>query len=80
MSVSVSGELPLPVEELLEKLYELAGKHDVEFQGDNHKGYAKGKGFHVHYVIDGNQCTLTVTKKPLLVPWSLVERSLKKLF
>jgi len=55
-------------------------KHDVEFSGDVEKGYAKGKGFHVEYVVLGESCTLTVTKKPMLIPWSLVEHQLEKLF
>ncbi|MCG8535061.1 MAG: hypothetical protein MI808_08185 [Pseudomonadales bacterium] len=80
MSRSVSGELKEDPRKIVEKLYELADKHDVEFTGDHEKGFAKGKGFHVEYVVEGTMCTLTVTKKPMLVPWALVERQLEKLF
>ncbi len=80
MSRSVTGELKEDPKLIIEKLYHLAGKHDVEFEGDDEKGYAKGKGFHVNYVIVGTSCTLTVTKKPLLIPWTLVEHQLEKLF
>ena len=80
MSRSVTGELPIAPEIIVEKLKELAVKHDVEFAGDIEKGFAKGKGFHVEYVVRGTRCTLTVTKKPLLIPWALVEAQLHKLF
>lgn len=80
MSRSVSGELPIPIEEALMKLDMLAGKHDVVFKGDHDKGYAEGKGFHINYVVEGKMCTLTVTKKPFFVPWSVVEKALQKIF
>lgn len=80
MARSVTGELPVAADVILEKLQELSVKHNIEFSGDVEKGYAKGKGFHVEYVVRGTSCTLTVTKKPLLVPWALVEAQLHKLF
>jgi len=80
MSRSVTGDLPIAPEVIIEKLEKLAVKHDVEFSGTVERGYARGKGFHVEYVVVGMRCTLTVTKKPLLVPWALVEAQLHKLF
>ncbi|MCG8313593.1 MAG: DUF2610 domain-containing protein [Pseudomonadales bacterium] len=80
MSRSVTGELPIPVEEALEKLNKLAEKYNVEFTGDHSSGFAKGHGFHISYQIEGKNCTLTVSKKPLLVPWSMIEKQLAKLF
>jgi len=80
MSRSVTGQLKENPQLIIERLHRLAAKHDVEFKGDSEQGYAKGKGFHVEYSIVGASCTLTVTKKPLLIPWSLVESQLEKLF
>ena len=80
MSRSVTGPLPESAESVIQKLEKLAVRHDVEFKGDIRAGYARGKGFHVDYVIFGESCTLTVTKKPLLVPWSVVEKALARLF
>ena len=80
MSRSVTGELPISPSIILEKLHELSIKHNVEFSGNEATGYARGKGFHVEYLVEGTRCTLTVTKKPLLVPWALVEAQLHKLF
>lgn len=80
MSRSVTGPMPESADVVIAKLRKLAVKHNVEFVGDTLQGYVNGKGFHLKYVINGMQCTLTVTKKPLLVPWSLVESQLHKLF
>lgn len=80
MSRSVTGELPIPVEEALEKLQELATKYSVEFKGDKKTGYAKGRGFHISYEMEGKNCTLTVSKKPLFIPWGVIEKQLEKLF
>lgn len=80
MSRSVTGQLKEDPQEIVQKLYKLAKKHDIEFEGDTCTGFAKGKGFHVEYTVEGTECTLTVTKKPMLIPWSLVEAQLEKLF
>lgn len=80
MTRSVTGPLPESAEIIVFKLEKLAIRYDVEFRGDIQRGYARGKGFHVDYVIIGELCTLTVTKKPLLVPWSMVEKALSRVF
>lgn len=80
MARSVTGELPIPVEEALEKLNHMAARYSVEFKGDHHKGYAKGRGFHITYEMQGKQCTLTVSKKPIFIPWSVIEKQLAKMF
>ncbi|MCP5020079.1 MAG: hypothetical protein GY938_33050 [Ketobacter sp.] len=80
MTRSVTGRLKEDPSVIVERLHRMAKKHDVEFSGDVEKGYARGKGFHVEYVVLGESCTLTVTKKPMLIPWSLVEHQLEKLF
>ena len=80
MSRSVTGKLPIPIEEALEKLETLAKKYSVEFHGDKHKGFAKGRGFHITYEMDGSDCTLTVLKKPIFIPWAVIEKQLGKVF
>ncbi len=80
MTRTVTGTLPESAESVIRKLEKAALRYDVEFKGDVSKGYARGKGFHVDYIIVGERCTLTVTKKPMLVPWSVVERALAKIF
>ncbi len=79
MSVYVTVELKEDTKEFLDKLCKWATDNSIEFQGDTEKGYAKGWGFHAEYIVDGDQYTLTVKKKPLLVTWSMVEDGLKKI-
>lgn len=80
MTRSVTGPLPESAETVVIKLEKLATRYEVEFRGDVNRGYARGKGFHVDYVIVGERCTLTVTRKPMLVPWSVVEKALARIF
>lgn len=80
MSRSVTGELPIPIEEALEKLHSLAKRYSVEFHGDKNTGFAKGRGFHVTYEMEGNNCTLTVLKKPIFIPWNVIEKQLARIF
>ena len=58
MTRSVTGPLPEPAESVVYKLEKLALRYEVEFKGDVSAGYARGKGFHVDYVIMGELCTL----------------------
>ena len=80
MSRSVTGTLPETVEVLIEKLEKAAEKHSIHFEGNTTQGHAKGKGFVIKYHVNGDKCTLTVTKKPFLVPWGVVEGTLEKIF
>lgn len=80
MSKSVSGELKEDPAKAVERVRQLADEHNIEFSGDECRGAAHGKGFHIEYLIEGQHCTLTVKKKPMLVPWAVVEKSLAKVF
>ena len=78
MSRTVSGDLKEDPAEIVARLEKLAAKHDIEFNGDTEAGYAKGKGFLVEYQVQGRFCTLTCKKKPMLLPWSVVENAMNK--
>ena len=80
MSRTVTGMLPESADVLVKKLEKAAKKNGIHFEGDEGFGHAKGKGFHVKYHVEGDHCTIVVTKKPLLVPWSIVESALAKIF
>ncbi len=80
MSRSVVGELQEDPAVVVERLRKLATKNKIKFDGDVTQGCAEGKGFKAIYKVEGNRCTLTVTKKPMLVPWSVVENAIGKLF
>ena len=79
MSRSITAALPDTVEVLLEKIHRAAHKHNILFEGDAHRGSARGKGFHIDYKVINEYCTLTVQKKPFFVPWAAVESALHKM-
>lgn len=79
MSRSVTGVFKEDPQVLLDKLTNWATKNDIDFQGDLEKGYVNSKGFYVEYLVDGLNYTLTVSKKPGIVPWAFVEATLNKI-
>ena len=80
MSRSVVGQLKEDPEVVVQKLRRLAKKNNIKFEGDECTGKAEGKGFVANYRVEGRECTLTVTKKPMLVPWGVVEKAIAKVF
>jgi len=52
----------------------------ANFEGDTNKGQFGGSGVKGEYVISGDSIEVTIHKKPLIAPWSMVENSLKDFF
>lgn len=50
-----------------------AKQNGVDFIGDHLSGHFKGKGIEGCYEISENVLAVTVLKKPLILPWSLIE-------
>jgi len=65
---------------LLERAQQAAVKNGVQFNGDKEKGSFAGRGVEGSYVVSGNTVSVTVDKKPMIAPWSLVETQLKQFF
>jgi len=80
MTRSVTGALPLPAPELLEKARDAAARNQVALEGDELAGKFSGHGFEGRYLVRGAEITLTVTRKPFIMPWFLVEQALQRLF
>jgi len=80
MSRSTTAKLPYSPDEMLEKARKTAKKAGILFEGDEKTGIFEGKGFGGHYRIVDDQVTLTVTKKPIVMPWKVVESALEKIF
>ncbi len=69
--------------ELLNALKEeLAKQGGIRFNGDKSSGTISGKGFAGEYSLtqgsDGTRLTLTITKKPFIVPWGMIESAIEK--
>lgn len=54
-----------------------AEKHSINFTGDYPAGQFKVMGVEGHYEISESVLTLTIKKKPALIPWTLIESKVK---
>ncbi len=57
-----------------------AKKNNVLFTGDEREGQFSGMGVEGKYGIQGDDLTITIEKKPLLITWSLLESKLRDFF
>jgi len=73
-------KLPSHFETIFNKARLKAEENKVSFLGDMDSGKFSGKGFEGDYHVVNGLITFTITKKPFIVPWSLIENSLKKYF
>jgi hypothetical protein len=66
-------------DELITKVKEAAQKYGVHFLGDTGQGIIKGFGFKADYLFQENILTITVFRKPALLPWTTVEEKVRAL-
>jgi len=57
-----------------------ARQSDVALVGDETAGTFEGRGVEGAYRVDGDAVVVTVTKKPFIAPWGMVERTLRDFF
>jgi len=65
---------------LVTKAQQAAGIYNATLTGDANSGTFVGNGVEGDYEIKGQILTVTITRKPAFVPWSLVESIVKGLF
>jgi hypothetical protein len=77
-----SFEIPInsAPEELLAKVKKAAAEHGAEFTGDTQSGRFSGSGVEGEYRIEEGKAIVTVTNKPFIAPWSMVESTLRQFF
>ena len=80
MSKSFSMPLKDDPAALVERARKLAEDTGAEFGGDATSGHFAAKGVEGEYVVEGDSITVTVTRKPMVAPWSLVESKVKEFF
>lgn len=66
-------------EKLVTKAKEAAEKYGLQFLGDTDQGIIKGFGIEADYTLRDDLLTVTVFRKPVLLPWTTVEQKLKTL-
>lgn len=67
------------VDELISKASKLAKQNGIDFSGDTTKGTVCGLGVEGCYEIVGKTIKITINKKPLLAPWSMLQHKLANL-
>jgi len=82
MSRSKTYEITLTQEPVavIERAREKATSSGVDFQGDENEGNFAGKGLLGTYRIAGPLLTITISKKPMILPWAMIESSIKSFF
>ncbi len=75
-------EIPLheDVSQLLERAQETAKKYGAQLSGTGERGQFSGKGIQGTYEIDGGLLAVTISKKPLILPWGVIEKTVLKFF
>lgn len=68
------------VHKVIDRFKATAQKNNFQFSGDDRLGQFSGKGIEGRYEINGNQLTITIEKKPLLIAWSLIESTVRDFF
>ncbi len=64
---------------LLAKVREAGRAKRLAFSGDDQSGRFSGPA-EGSYAVDGAAVKITVDKKPMIVPWGMIEAALKDLF
>jgi len=80
MAKTFQFPLSTDVDTVITKAKQHAKDIKANFEGGTHKGTFGGSGVKGEYVISGDNIEVTIHKKPLIAPWSMVENSLKDFF
>lgn len=65
---------------VIEKARKAATGNGVAFEGDERKGRFAGHGIEGSYAIEGGLVTIAISRKPIVMPWSMIESSMRKFF
>ena len=79
MAKSFRVKLQNPPEDLVERAMQYASGYQATFSGDAHAGTFAWDEYQGHYTIKDDVVTFTLTHKPRLTPWSLIETRIRKI-
>ena len=78
ITVSISNG---SVFEILERAQTEAQKFGVIFAGNEYYGrFTNNRNVDGNYQVSGNRVVVTVVRKPMLAPWSVVEQQIREFF
>ncbi|HUL12992.1 MAG TPA: hypothetical protein VLU73_12600 [Methylococcaceae bacterium] len=67
-------------DEILAKARQTAQSSGVQLSGDHEAGRFFGNGMEGTYRIDGDTLAIRILKKPFILPWTLIESSIRNYF
>lgn len=65
---------------VVDKARKAAADSGVHFQGDEQQGRFAGHGIEGSYAIEETKLTVQISRKPIIMPWSMIESSMRKFF
>lgn len=80
MSKSFEYRLQGDVADIITKAISVARENGVDMKGDVKAGQFSGHGIVGHYRVLDGRLVVGVEKKPLIMPWSLIETTLNQFF
>lgn len=80
MSKSFEITLTAAPEEVIAAAKKAAAKNGVTLEGDAQAGRFSGLGIAGDYSIAGPTLTVAISRKPLIMSWGLIEKSLRDFF
>lgn len=80
MNKTITAPLNKDPEELVAQARQKAGEKGASFDGDASQGRFNAMGVVGSYTIGKDAVNIEIIKKPLLIPWSLVEKTVQDFF
>ncbi len=80
MSRSFEVKLNGDADTVIARARAAAHKNGVHFDGDAQTGHFAGHGIEGSYLILEDILSVQIAKKPLIMPWGMIESTLHKLF
>jgi hypothetical protein len=80
MSKTFEIKLKSSSAEFLDSVRAVTANNGVRFEGDQVSGRFSGHGIEGHYRIVDDVLALNITKKPMVVPWTLIENKVRSFF
>lgn len=80
MSKTFTVTIPAEEDDFLDNTRRAVESLGATLEGDDSSGSFSGRGVEGTYAVDGDQVTVTITKKPTLAPWPLIENLVRDFF
>ncbi|MBS1211870.1 MAG: uncharacterized protein H6R26_486 [Proteobacteria bacterium] len=80
MSKLLQVKLSQAPNEFLPKARAAAHANGVQLTGDHENGRFAGRGIEGAYRIEGDTLAIHIQKKPMILPWPMIESAVKSFF